>query len=80
MLTASGDQSTRLWDVRTGEELKSWELPTPGKAVNWAIGDKLFLTATMSVMGKKSYIYVLDSEADPSGKYPPFSSLFYDFF
>lgn len=53
LLTASGDMSTRLWDVRTGEELKCWALPSPVKAVNWAIGDKLFLTATASVMGKK---------------------------
>ena len=74
LLTASGDQSTRLWDVSTGEQLKSWDLPTPGKAVSWATGDKLFLTATASVMGKKSYIYILNSESDPSGKTSFYSS------
>lgn len=50
LLTASGDMSTRLWDVNSGAQLFQWNHNVPSRFVNWATGDKLLLNVTDAVM------------------------------
>jgi len=58
LITASGDQSTRMWDVQTGEQLFMWKYNVPSRFVNWATGDKMFLSVTDAVMKNPPYIYL----------------------
>jgi len=64
LLTASGDSTTAVWEVATGKRIVSFEHDTPACWVNWALGDKKFLTVTKGVMGKKPYIHIYEME-DP---------------
>jgi len=58
LLTASGDNSTKMWDVETGQELFTWKHQTPVRSVAFALGDQNFLSVTDSVMGLLPSIFV----------------------
>ena len=65
LLTASGDSSTRLWDVRNGKEIAKFPHDTPAGWVHWALGGKRFLVVTKGVMGRKPTISLYNL-TDPS--------------
>ena len=46
----------KIWDIESGQELFSTSLSTPGRAINFAQGDKLFACATENVLGYHSAI------------------------
>eukprot|EP01120_Amphizonella_sp_Union-15-10_P004128 TRINITY_DN146_c0_g1_i1.p1 TRINITY_DN146_c0_g1~~TRINITY_DN146_c0_g1_i1.p1 ORF type:complete len:376 (-),score=75.80 TRINITY_DN146_c0_g1_i1:41-1102(-) len=58
LLTASADNLVKLWNVQTGKELFSYTHKVSVRCVNWALGDKLFLTTTDAIMNNKSAMYV----------------------
>lgn len=62
LLTASGDSSTILWRVETGEQIARFKHATPASWVNFALGDKKFLTVTKGVMGNSPFICIYDLE------------------
>jgi len=51
VLTGSGDQTAKLWNCQTGKELYSWTHRTPVRWVDFAYGDRNFLTVTDQVLG-----------------------------
>jgi translation initiation factor 3 subunit I len=46
LLTASADQTCKLWDVKTGKELFSFPHTGVVRGVAWAEGEREFLTVT----------------------------------
>lgn len=51
LLTASADNTVKLWDVQTGQCSFSWEHKTPVRSVQFALGDRQALVLTDAVMG-----------------------------
>jgi len=46
LLTGGADMTVKVWTVNGGEKLHDFEHPGPVKCVEWAEGDKMFLTAS----------------------------------
>lgn len=72
LLTGAADNSSRLWKVETGECLHTWPEDTPVRCVNWAIGDKFWLSVTDKLMGYDATIkvYPMDTANPASCKEP----------
>lgn len=49
MITGSGDNSAKLWDVDSGLDLVTFPHKTPVRSVAFGEGDSLFLTVTDQV-------------------------------
>ena len=49
MVTGSGDNTAKLWDVETGVDLMTFPHKSPVRSVAFAEGDALFLTVTVQV-------------------------------
>jgi len=62
LLTGSGDTSVKIWDVETGKERQSLSHKAPVRWVEWAEGDKQFLTLTDAVMGQTTTILIYSFE------------------
>ena len=58
MITAGADNKAKVWDVELGTQLFSLDLRTPGRAIEFAQGDKKFMIATDAVMGYASTILI----------------------
>lgn len=56
----------KLWLVKTGECLKTWEFPTAIKRVSWSEDDTKVLALTEQRMGFKGTINVFDIVKDGS--------------
>eukprot|EP00008_Paramoeba_atlantica_P007837 CAMPEP_0201491712 /NCGR_PEP_ID=MMETSP0151_2-20130828/30917_1 /ASSEMBLY_ACC=CAM_ASM_000257 /TAXON_ID=200890 /ORGANISM="Paramoeba atlantica, Strain 621/1 / CCAP 1560/9" /LENGTH=342 /DNA_ID=CAMNT_0047878193 /DNA_START=35 /DNA_END=1063 /DNA_ORIENTATION=+ len=56
LISAGADNYVKIWDIESGQELFSTSLSTPGRAINFAQGDKLFACATENVLGYHSAI------------------------
>lgn len=65
LVTGSADQSVKLWNVETGEELHHWDHAGPVRTVAWAEGDKEFLTVTDPYAGKPAVIRIYEFTGDP---------------
>ena len=46
LLSAAGDSSARLWDMRTGEELFRFRFNEPARASKFSVGEKLAALST----------------------------------
>jgi len=51
VLSGSADNNVKLWDAETGRELQSWYHKAPVRSVNYALGDKQFVSVTDQVLG-----------------------------
>uniref|UniRef100_N1R5T8 Serine-threonine kinase receptor-associated protein n=1 Tax=Aegilops tauschii TaxID=37682 RepID=N1R5T8_AEGTA len=49
--TVCADQTAKLWDVKTGQELVTFRFDAPARSVDLAIGDHLAVITTDSFMG-----------------------------
>lgn len=67
MITAAADNKAKVWDVELGTELYSINLQTPGRAIEFAQGDKKFAVATDAVMGYSSQILIFPFSEETSG-------------
>ncbi|XP_026419947.1 eukaryotic translation initiation factor 3 subunit I-like [Papaver somniferum] len=66
LITASADQTAKLWDVQSGTELFSFNFDTPARAVDFALGDKLAVITTDPFMDvRTSSIHVKTISSDP---------------
>eukprot|EP00695_Tsukubamonas_globosa_P000417 TRINITY_DN1316_c0_g1_i1.p1 TRINITY_DN1316_c0_g1~~TRINITY_DN1316_c0_g1_i1.p1 ORF type:complete len:344 (-),score=87.34 TRINITY_DN1316_c0_g1_i1:45-1076(-) len=74
LITASGDQTARLWDVQTGTCLFTFPHRTAVRSCAFATGDKQFVTVTDSSFGNIPTIHIHNLSADlmesgnPSGQ------------
>jgi translation initiation factor 3 subunit I len=50
LITASADQTAKLWEVSTGKELFSFRFDAPARSVEFAIGDALAVITTDNFM------------------------------
>lgn len=67
LITASADQTTKLWDVQTGAELFTFQFKSTAKSVEFSVGDKLAVIATDSFSTiLPSAIHVKRIASDPS--------------
>ncbi|KAG6388924.1 hypothetical protein SASPL_150360 [Salvia splendens] len=58
LITGSADQTAKLWDVRTGAPLFTFNFDSPTRSVDFAVGDKLAVITTDPLMGLPSAIHI----------------------
>lgn len=68
LITGSADQTAKLWDVQTGNQLFTFEFKSPARSVDLAIGDKLVVITTDPFMGQPSAIQVKRIATDISDR------------
>ncbi len=66
--SGSADNTIRLWDVKTGKCLKTWEFPTAVKRVEFNEDATKLLGVTEKRMGYLGTIVVLDIKLDPEAE------------
>ncbi|XP_042062423.1 eukaryotic translation initiation factor 3 subunit I-like isoform X2 [Salvia splendens] len=65
LITGSADQTAKLWDVRTGTPLFTFNFDSPTRSVDFAVGDKLAVITTDPFMGLPSAIHIKRIARDP---------------
>ncbi|XP_015893995.1 eukaryotic translation initiation factor 3 subunit I [Ziziphus jujuba] len=65
LITGSADQTAKLWNVQTGQQLFSFNFDSPARAVDLAVGDKLVVITTDPFMELPSAIHVKRIARDP---------------
>ncbi|KAG6390211.1 hypothetical protein SASPL_147943 [Salvia splendens] len=65
LITGSADQTAKLWDVRTGAPLFTFNFDSPTRSVDFAVGDKLAVITTDPFMGLPSAIHIKRIAIDP---------------
>ncbi|SPN99529.1 probable translation initiation factor eIF3 p39 subunit [Cephalotrichum gorgonifer] len=68
LASGSADNTIRLWEVKTGKCLKTWEYPTAVKRVEFNEDATKLLGVTEKRMGYMSNIVVLDVNTDPEAE------------
>lgn len=58
LITGSADQTAKLWNVQTGQQLFSFNFDSPARAVDLAVGDKLLVITTDPFIELPSAIHV----------------------
>lgn len=76
LITGSADQTAKLWDVKTGTQLFTFNFDSPGRSVDFAVGDKLAVITTDPFMGLPSAIHIKRIARDPEDR--KFAHLFSD--
>ena len=64
LLTASADNSMRMWQVNGGKEFACWNTKAAVRSVSFAAGDKMACFVTDANMGQPSTIHVVSVEDD----------------
>ncbi len=70
LLTGAADNFCKLWDVKTGECLHTWKHTAPVRCVNFALGDKHFLSVLDNIMGNVPTIFVWDLDLNSLDDHP----------
>mmetsp|Transcript_93 Transcript_93/g.148 ORF Transcript_93/g.148 Transcript_93/m.148 type:complete len:328 (+) Transcript_93:115-1098(+) len=66
LVTASADQSVRVWDMQTGETMYTWKMGEPCRAINLSVGEKLLAYTTDAFMGTSPMVHVVKFDHDSS--------------
>jgi translation initiation factor 3 subunit I len=66
LITGSADQTAKIWNVKTGEQLFSFNFGSPARAVDLSVGDRLAVITTDPFMDSPSAIHVKRIADDPS--------------
>lgn len=66
LITGSADQTAKLWDVQTGQQLFTFNFDSPARSVDFAVGDKLAVITTDPFMELPSAIHVKRIARDPT--------------
>lgn len=64
LLTGSADQTCKLWDVKTGNELYSWSHKAGVRTVQFAHGDRMFLAAQDDTFKSTPSIFLYNLNVD----------------
>jgi WD40 repeat protein len=51
VLSEAADNTDKIWNAETGQEILSWHHKTPVRSVNYALGDRTFVSVTDQVLG-----------------------------
>lgn len=65
LATGAADNTIRLWEVRTGRLIKTWEFPTAVKRVEFSEDGTLLLAVTEMRMGYLGTVVVFPVNCDP---------------
>lgn len=68
LATGGADSTMRMWEVKTGKLLKTWDYLTAVKRVEFSDDGKQILSVTEKRTGQLSHIYVYDVNPDPEGE------------
>ena len=68
LLTGSADQTAKLWNVKTGTQLYTFNFDSPTRSVDFGVGDKLAVITTDPFMGLPSAIQVKRIARDPADR------------
>jgi len=60
VLTGAADNNSKLWDAEFGKEISSWHHKAPVRSVDFALGDKQFISVTDQVLGYLPTICIWD--------------------
>jgi translation initiation factor 3 subunit I len=66
LITASADQTVRIWEMQSGKELFVFKQLEPCRAVNLSIGEGLLAFTTDAFMGSNPMIQIVKHEQDVS--------------
>jgi translation initiation factor 3 subunit I len=66
--SGSADNTIRLWEVKTGRLIKTWDFPTAVKRVEFSVDGRQLLGVTEKRMGHLGTIVVLNINLDPNGE------------
>ena len=64
LVSGSADNALKLWNVRTGQCLYTWEFPTAVKRVQWSEDDSRVLAVTEKRMGYPGGVSVFQINRD----------------
>lgn len=64
LLTASADQTVRIWQLRTGKELFQFKHGEPCRSIHLSIGERMFVVSTDAFMEKAPMIHIVRLEED----------------
>lgn len=70
LATGGADNTMRLWEVRTGKLLKTWDFPTSIKRVEFSADGRQLLGVTEARSGHLGTICVYEINPDPAGPQP----------
>lgn len=62
LITASADQTVRIWDLPTGQELHQIRMNEPCRACHLAVGEQLMAFTADSFMGSPPQIHLIDMD------------------
>ncbi|KAL0383701.1 UNVERIFIED_CONTAM: Eukaryotic translation initiation factor 3 subunit I [Sesamum calycinum] len=65
LITGSADQTAKIWDVKTGTPLYTFNFDSPARSVDFAVGDKLAAITTDPFMGLPSAVHIKQIARDP---------------
>lgn len=68
LITGSADQSAKLWNVQTGQQLFTFNFDSPARSVDFSVGDKLAVITTDPFMDHTSAIQVKRIADDPDDR------------
>ncbi|WVY99378.1 hypothetical protein V8G54_025448, partial [Vigna mungo] len=66
LITGSADQTAKLWNVQSGQQLFTFNFDSPARSVDFSVGDKLTVITTDPFMELPSAIHVKRIAKDPS--------------
>jgi translation initiation factor 3 subunit I len=69
LITASADQTLRIWDLPTGQELHQIRMNEPCRACTLAVGEELLAFSTDSFMGAPPQIHLVDLDLIEFGEH-----------
>jgi translation initiation factor 3 subunit I len=80
LLTGSADNSVKLWEVRTGKCLHTWEFKTVVKRVAFSEDDSMALIVTVQSMGYQGTIsvYPIANDIDAKRNFSHFVKFYYN--
>lgn len=68
LITGSADQTAKIWDVKTGTPLYTFNFDSPARSVDFAVGDKLAVITTDPFMGLPSAVHIKHIARDPDDR------------